>query len=185
MLRLLRGAVGLDARRERLAGYAGWTSEDLRAFNAALRSQRIVDPPGLGMTAIETLVLDTSAYGHLRAGHADTVDHLAAAKTVVLPVTVLGEIEAGFELGPRPRENRRVLAQLLAEPWVDVVWTLRRRPRGTTRACSPPYAAPRTPIPTNNIWVAAATLECSGRLLTFDRYYSCVAELDHTLLDAP
>lgn len=40
VLRLLRGAVGLDARRERLRRYAGWTGDDLEAFNAALRAQR-------------------------------------------------------------------------------------------------------------------------------------------------
>lgn len=43
VLRLLRGAVGLDARRERLQRYAGWTADDLEAFNAALRAQRVID----------------------------------------------------------------------------------------------------------------------------------------------
>ena len=44
VLRLLRGAVGLDARRERLRRYAGWTGDDLEAFNAALRAQRVPSP---------------------------------------------------------------------------------------------------------------------------------------------
>ena len=43
VLRLLRDAVGLDARRERLRRYVGWTADDLDEFSAALRSQRGVD----------------------------------------------------------------------------------------------------------------------------------------------
>ena len=44
VLRLLRDAVGLDARRERLRRYSGWTGDDLEAFNAALRAQRVPPP---------------------------------------------------------------------------------------------------------------------------------------------
>ena len=43
VLRLLRDAVGLDARRERLRRYVGWSGDDLEEFNAALRAQRVVD----------------------------------------------------------------------------------------------------------------------------------------------
>ncbi len=43
VLHLLRDAVGLDERRERLRRYATWTTEDLREFTAALEAQRVVD----------------------------------------------------------------------------------------------------------------------------------------------
>ena len=43
VLRLLRDAVGLDARRDRLRRYIGWTSDELEEFSAALRAQRVVD----------------------------------------------------------------------------------------------------------------------------------------------
>ena len=43
VLRLLRNAVGVDARRERLRRYVGWTADDLEEFTAALRAQRVVD----------------------------------------------------------------------------------------------------------------------------------------------
>ena len=44
VLRLLREAVGVSARRERLRRYAGWTADDLEEFDAELRAQRVVDP---------------------------------------------------------------------------------------------------------------------------------------------
>lgn len=43
VLRLLRDAVGLNARRERLRRYTGWTADDLEEFDAALRTQRVID----------------------------------------------------------------------------------------------------------------------------------------------
>lgn len=43
VLRILEDAVGLDARRARLARYATWTEADAAEFDAALRAQRIVE----------------------------------------------------------------------------------------------------------------------------------------------
>ena len=43
VLRLLRDAVGMDARRDRLRRYIGWTSDEIAEFSAVLRAQRVVD----------------------------------------------------------------------------------------------------------------------------------------------
>jgi hypothetical protein len=67
------------------------------------------------------IVLDTSAYAHFRACHRGVVDVMAKADVVQLPVTVLGELEAGFLLGRRVDENRSTLEQFLNEPWVSVL----------------------------------------------------------------
>ena len=57
------------------------------------------------MRPVNRLVLDTSAYSNLRAGHVQVLDHVSDALVVVMPVTVLGELEAAFELGRRTQEN--------------------------------------------------------------------------------
>lgn len=41
-----------------------------------------------------------------------------------------------------------------------------------------------TPLPTNDIWIAAATIDCGGTLLTFDRDFDRVTGLDHIVLEA-
>ena len=41
-----------------------------------------------------------------------------------------------------------------------------------------------TPIPVNDVWIAAAAMECNGHLLTFDRDFRHIMDLDHTLLEA-
>lgn len=128
------------------------------------------------------LVLDTSAYSHFRAGHDSTLDLVANAEVVVLPVPVLGELEAGFERGQRTRDNRRVLEDFLDEPFVTVMALT----RDTVRHYARIFAALRlagTPIPINDVWIAAATQECGGHLLTFDHHFAHVADLDATILD--
>ena len=40
-----------------------------------------------------------------------------------------------------------------------------------------------TPVPTNDIWIAAAAIDAGGRLLTFDSHFGQVPDLDCELLD--
>ena len=129
------------------------------------------------------LVLDTSAYSHLRRGHAGVLDALARAERVLVPVTVLGELEAAFELGSRARDNRRTLDDWLGEPFVDLVETTASVARHYGRIFSALKRA-GTPLPANDIWIAAATVDCGGELLTFDRDFERIAGLDVTRLDA-
>ncbi|MGH9362727.1 MAG: hypothetical protein ACRD2T_12505, partial [Thermoanaerobaculia bacterium] len=76
-----------------------------------------------GADHVARLVLDTSAYTRLRAGEECVLDLVAGAEVVLVPVTVLGELEAGFQLGGRVKENRTVLAEFLDEPFVGVLPT--------------------------------------------------------------
>ena len=43
VVEILRQAVGGDARRERLAGYATWTQEEFDEVENAVASQRVID----------------------------------------------------------------------------------------------------------------------------------------------
>ena len=99
------------------------------------------------------------------------------ADRVVLPATVIGELHHGFRKGVRFDENARQLRHFLAEPQVAVHPTTLRtaeifgefaeflRRRGT-------------PIPTNDIWIAAAAHECGGRLLSRDDHFRLLPCLD-------
>ena len=120
-----------------------------------------------GADVVERLVLDTSAYSRFRAGHEGVASHVMAAESVLIPATVIGELEAGFENGSRPLENRRALTDFLAESFVSTLDVT----RSVARRYGEVFVALKragTPIPVNDIWIAAATLDCGGRLLTFD-----------------
>jgi tRNA(fMet)-specific endonuclease VapC len=136
-----------------------------------------------GAERVDRLVLDTSAYSHFRRGHQDTLDTLARANRVLVPVTALGELEAAFELGARARENRRVLEDFLDETFVNV---LEATP-ATARHYGLVFARLKragTPLPVNDIWIAAATLVAGGTLLTFDGDFTRIEGLDVILLRA-
>jgi len=134
-----------------------------------------------GVEAVPRLVLDTSAYSHFRHGDEAALDWVAAAEVVLVPVTVLGELEAGFELGSRARQNRVLLGEFLEEPFVSILEITPSVARHYGRV----FAQLRrsgTPIPVNDIWIAAATLDSGGHLLTFDADYRAVGSLDCTIL---
>ncbi len=127
------------------------------------------------------LVLDTSAYSNLRLGDDRVFDWIAKAEIVFLPVVALGELESGFALGSRELENRTLLAEFLAEPFVSVLQVTPTVAHQYGRL----FASLRragTPIPINDIWIAATTLDCGGHLLTFDGDFENVASLDCTVL---
>lgn len=137
-----------------------------------------------GADPTERLVLATSGYSHLRRGHTEVLDWLAAATVVFVPVAVIGELEAAFRQGSHEMENRRALDEFLAEPFVEVL-TLDRSVGRRFGALVAELRRNGTPIPTNDVWIAAATLSIEGRLLTFDRDFERVPGLDRVVLSAP
>ena len=134
-----------------------------------------------GVEPVARLVLDTSAYSHLRHGQEAVLEHVAAAGIVLLPMIVLGELEAGYELGKRHRENRLMLEEFLDEPFVAVLPLT----RSATRRYGRIFAELRkagTPIPINDVWIAATTIDASAHLLTFDSDFLAIDSLDCTVL---
>ena len=139
--------------------------------------------PSSGAELVARLILATSAYSHLRRGHDLVHDFVAGAGIVFLSTTVLGELEAGFELGSRTKDNRLLLGQFLDEPFVSSLPVT----AAVARRCGQVFAMLRrngTPIPVNDIWVAASALDYGGHLLTFDGDYKNVTSLDRTILDS-
>ena len=134
-----------------------------------------------GVEGTGRLILDTSAYSRFRAGDERVLDFIAAAEVVGLSTIVLGELEAAFSLGRRERENRTILAEFLAESFVSVLPVTPAVARHYGRLFAELRRA-GTPIPINDIWIAATTLDCGGHLLTFDGDFRRIVLLDCTVL---
>jgi tRNA(fMet)-specific endonuclease VapC len=122
------------------------------------------------------ICLDTNAYSRLMRGHAPLEKLLETAESLLVPAPVLGELFAGFELGSRREANRRQLEQFLALPGVE--------PIAVTPDVADRYgllvgqlSRQRTPIPTNDIWIAACSLETGARLVTYDAHFRHVKGL--------
>lgn len=127
------------------------------------------------------ILLDTSAYSRFRAGDERMLDYLARAENVLVPVIVLGELEAGFRLGRRLRENRVALQEFLEEAFVSVVPVT----PDIARRYGEIFAELRragTPLPINDIWIGASAIETAAKLLTFDTDFERIARLEKIVL---
>ncbi len=127
-------------------------------------------------------MLDTSAYSRFRAGDSRVHDLIADADVVMVPVPVLGELYGAFEAGSRARENRVALADFLDEPFV----TISQVSEAVARQYGRIYGALRkagTPVPANDMWIAACAIDQGACLLTFDTDFTRVPGLDRIVLE--
>ena len=125
--------------------------------------------------------LATCAYSRLRTGDKRLQACLEEADLLVIPVVVMGELYAGFAKGSRKAENEARLEEFLEIPSIriqDTNWDIARR-YGLLVA---QLHQAGTPIPTNDIWIAATTLELGARLVTYDDHFRLVPGL---IVEAP
>ena len=125
---------------------------------------------------MNAILFDTNAYTSFKRGHAESVRIVQSAPSIAISSTVLGELLGGFAAGTREAENRRELEAFLAPPRV----TLHSVGRVTAERYAEVFAslkAAGTPIPTNDIWIAANALEHGLSLFTFDAHFRKVPGL--------
>ena len=115
------------------------------------------------------LVLDTNAYSDWRRSGRWN-ENLALADRVFVPTVVLGELFHGFAQGRHARRNLAGLDDFLRQPQVDVV-SLTRRTAEIYGRFLHHLQTKGTPIPTNDIWIAAMTHEVHGQLATRDAHF--------------
>ena len=125
------------------------------------------------------LALDTNAYVDLCKGVPETVDVVERAETVALPFAVVAELRAGFAMGRRSSENERTLRRFLLTQGAGVLY-----PDDQT---SHHYAAvfrqlrhQGTPIPTNDVWIAALVLQHNLVLHSRDRHFDSLPQILRT-----
>ena len=122
------------------------------------------------------VALDTNRYVDLCKGLVETVALLEQAEAIVLPFVVLGELRAGFAHGRRPAENERVLRRFLLKDGVRVLFADDQ----TTHHYASVYRQLRkqgTPIPTNDMWLAALVLQHNLFLHARDKHFEHLPQL--------
>lgn len=127
------------------------------------------------------IIIDTSAFSAFKRGNPAVTKALQEAEEVIVPVVVLGELHAGFAMGSHTRKNELELREFLASPTVTV--------QDVDRSVAERYGAvvkalrlQGTPIPTNDLWIAACTLEAGARILSLDAHFEKVPGMHPVLL---
>ena len=122
------------------------------------------------------VALDTNAYSEFVRGDPGRLRVVQTAMTLFLPLFVLGELRAGFRLGRRASQNASRFQHFLNNPRVRVL--------APDEATTHHYAdlvellkRQGTPIPTNDIWIAALALQHNLVLCTSDAHFQHVPHL--------
>lgn len=122
--------------------------------------------------------LDTNRLTDLLKGDRSLAEGLEHCDEVWIPLMVLAEIKAGFVGGTQQHRNQLLLRDLVAKPTVEVLLP--------SLATADYYARlfvqlkrAATPIPNNDLWIAALALEHDLFLITRDPHFQRIPQLIH------
>ncbi len=122
------------------------------------------------------IVIDTNAFSQLMSGSTRVLDILSEAEVVYISIFVLGELYTGFKGGRKEKSNLDILNKFLGKSSVKIL--------NATRETAEFFAFVKDnlkrqgkPLPINDIWIAAHTLESGSTLVTFDKHFTDIEGL--------
>ena len=123
-------------------------------------------------------LLDTSAYSAYFRGHAGVVHDVRTSDEILFSVVVLGELHAGFARGSHRQRNEQELEAFTLSPRVS---TLNIDAETALRYAEILTFLRRsgTPVPTNDIWIAASAMQSGATVITTDSHFE---RIPHVLL---
>ena len=119
---------------------------------------------------MKSVVLDTNLLIKLFEKQVSLPEDFKRYDGILLPATVLGEYRAGLFNTKRGEESKRKLAYYLSKSSVSTVPVTDR----TAELYAKVYQALRkegTPIPQNDMWIAASAVEHGADLATQDDHF--------------
>ena len=108
------------------------------------------------------------------------VEKISGSDAVLISPVMLGELMYGFRKGGKFEQNMRMLRRFLDHEAVEIA------PLGEVTADRYSRIVMQlkkggSPIPINDVWIAAQTMEHGAELLTYDRHFERVAGLAYTI----
>ncbi|MCB1193303.1 MAG: type II toxin-antitoxin system VapC family toxin [Leptospiraceae bacterium] len=119
---------------------------------------------------MKKILLDTNAYSNYLRGDENVLSALSEANIVYMSIFVLGELYSGFKNGTKESWNKENLHSFIKKPTVNII--------DATIETSIIFAEIKnslkiseSPIPINDVWIAAHAFEMSSVLITFDSHF--------------
>ena len=125
---------------------------------------------------MKRIMLDTNFYAAFKRNDADAVSLLRKVEYIGVNTVILGELLAGFRCGNREQQNREELDQFLDSARVELI----SMDEETAEFYAQVFAELRLkgrPIPSNDLWLAASTLQHGLALATYDDHFSQITGL--------
>jgi tRNA(fMet)-specific endonuclease VapC len=128
------------------------------------------------------LVLDTNIYCDFAEGLLDAVDAIAAyGQSMFIPSVVLGELFFGFMKGSRQQFNEKKLRQIVSRLKIEIIDV---NP-DVARKYAMIYLSLQKrgiKVPINDVWIAACCMEVGGTLLTRDKHFELLDQIEAMVL---
>ena len=128
------------------------------------------------------IVLDTNIYCDFAEGLPDAVDAIATyGQSIFIPSVVLGELFFGFMKGSRQQFNEKKWRQVVSRLKIEIidVNTDVARKYATIYLS---FQKKGIKIPINDVWIAACCMEMGGTLLTRDKHFELVGQIETMVL---
>jgi predicted nucleic acid-binding protein len=132
---------------------------------------------------MKPLLLDTNVLIRFFRSDRKIADIISTFEKIVIPTVVLGEFKSGVDpLTASGKRQLEVLDAFLDSPSVDII--------PVTEDVSSAYArifrtlkANGTPIPQNDIWIAACAMDAGATLISSDTHFAKIPLLDIRIIE--
>ncbi len=116
------------------------------------------------------ILIDTNIYSHALKGDPEVVQVLRQVIHIGISVVSIGELLSGFKGGNKEQENRKELGIFLDSPRVTL-YAIDEYTADYYCTIINQLRKLGTPIPTNDIWIAAAAFQHGLQLYTLDKHF--------------
>ncbi|MBI4237160.1 MAG: type II toxin-antitoxin system VapC family toxin [Deltaproteobacteria bacterium] len=122
------------------------------------------------------LAIDTNAYVAVCKGSPHAIAVMRRATAILVPFVVVAELRAGFACGTRTTRNEQMLTRFLNTERVGILYADDQTSHHYARLY---YQLRRqgTPIPANDLWIAALVSQHTLTLLSTDRHFTHLPQL--------
>jgi len=126
--------------------------------------------------------MDTNVYCDYAEGLPEAVDMIAAhGEYIFIPSIVVGELTFGFMKGKRQQFNERKLQTIVSHLRIEII--------DITSDVARKYAIiylslykKGNKIPLNDVWIAACCMEVGGTLLSRDKHFGFIDQIESIIL---
>ena len=119
---------------------------------------------------MKKVMIDANIYSLAMKGEPEVVDVLQRIEQIGISVVSIGELFSGFRAGGREKRNREELEIFLDSPRVFVL-SIEVETADFYAAVLNQLKSAGTPVPTNDIWIAAAAFQHGYKLFSKDKHF--------------
>lgn len=125
---------------------------------------------------IKRVLIDTNIYSELLRWNKFVADLLKKPDIIAFSVISIAELLSGFKNSNREKENLEELDQFLYSPRV-IIYDIDAETSEFYAKIYDELKSSGDPIPTNDLWIAALTLQYGTKLFTLDKHFKRVRGL--------